>query len=703
MKFLFLAFFFINHTMSLNISIHNKSGRVYQDIVTAPLASRTFSYTVGEHEINWVHNYPPQPGVDEAVKNAARSHGDCNTCTRRARQFIRIAGPEGAMLFHGENDINDPVMKILQGHANTVCNQTVKPELILVTPDTFGVSQYTDPRGSNQGLFHHWTIVPNGVTEGETLTRISGLWNLLLHSIDERLTKFLIPAARDDMEIIHGVLDELKRPDHYKNAVNWVIGIQDKFPKSFDQMNDDEIMQLRIFAMMTGHASGTVHFDFSTSSNFMSFMELESREAVKQEMDKRSDPARHMQRALGAALLKHGVTSKQTVSMTWDTSDDLDLQLQTDTGKKCYYGAKCIDGYVLDFDAGINGKEKNPCENISCRAGVVRIQANNYSIRTHGDVHFLIIIRDEGKPDLEIPCVWPKGRCSGQFMDILTYEFKAHEAMAPVLSAKAATAALAQDNDFKARFGVPHSTVATMADLVESGLPLVVWEQPVTKFNSDDSRDPEAVAGAFELMMQAAKPVNAAKGRLHEAVARHPETMDDLVKVMGAGSHDLAVHLQDHQPGYIVDLQVKTDDALKSGKTSMLASCHYQDKFKHPVKPVSPGTARMDDTWAMTRGDGKVSVCGITKMDGKTFFVLQGARLPDAQAFPLGGGFYPQDLSVNGHIHRGRWTYFHTQLKPLLPVAGAAGAGASPLAIGTFLTGASATVYLDGKELRLKV
>ena len=272
--------------------------------------------------------------------------------------------------------------------------------------------------------------------------------------------------------------------------------------------------------------------------------------------------------------------------------------------------------------------------------------------------------------------------------------------MAPALSAKAAAAALAQNKDFKALFGVPRSTVATMADLVESGLSLTVWEQPETKFDHDDSRDPEAVAGAFETMMMAAKPAKAAKNRLHDAVTRHPETLDDLVKVMGAGSHDLAVHLPDHQPGYIVNLNVETKDALKSGKTNMLASCHYQDKFKPPVKLVAPGTARMDDTWAMTRGDGKASVCGITKMDGKTFFVLQGARLPDVQAFPLGVGFYPQDLSANGHIHRGRWSYFHTQLKPLLPTPGS---GAIPLAIGTFLTGASATVYLDGKELRLKV
>ena len=308
-------------------------------------------------------------------------------------------------------------MKKLKGYADTTCIQDVKPELVLVTPNTFGVSQYTDPRGNNQGRFHHWTIVPDGVTDGETLTRISGLWNLMQHSIDERLAKFLVAPAREDMKIIHEVQGELTRPDHYKDAVNWVLGIQEKFPKSFDQIDDDEIMQLRIFAMMTGNASGIVHFDFSTSRNFMSFMELESREAVKQEMDKRSDPARHMQRALGAALFKHWVTSKQTVSMTWDTSDDLDLQLLTDTGKRCYYGAKRVNGYVLDFDAGINGKEKDPCENISCRAGVVRIQANNYTIRTHGDVHFLIIIRDEGKPDLEIPCVWPKGRRSEQFME----------------------------------------------------------------------------------------------------------------------------------------------------------------------------------------------------------------------------------------------------------------------------------------------
>ena len=77
---------------------------------------------------------PPVAGVDEAAADAACSHGDCNTCTSRGRRYIRFAGPAGAMLFHGEHDIKDQVMKKLKGYADTTCIQDVKPELVLVTP-----------------------------------------------------------------------------------------------------------------------------------------------------------------------------------------------------------------------------------------------------------------------------------------------------------------------------------------------------------------------------------------------------------------------------------------------------------------------------------------------------------------------------------------------------------------------------------------
>ena len=167
---------------------------------------------------------------------------------------------------------------------------------------------------------------------------------------------------------------------------------------------------------------------------------------------------------------------------------------------------------------------------------------------------------------------------------------------------------------------------------------------------------------------------------------------------MKSGDHDLSIHVPDHVPGYLTKVTAKTP--LKSGKTSMTSMCHYKDKFCPPDKTIISGTARLDSNWVPTRADGKVSVTSIALLGEKIFFFLKNARLPDVPEYPLGGGFYPQDLSVSQHVHRGRWTFFHTQLKPKLPMDAT---DSNPLAIGTFLCGDTSTVYLDGRKFVLSM
>ena len=66
---------------------------------------------------------------------------------------------------------------------------------------------------------------------------------------------------------------------------------------------------------------------------------------------------------------------------------------------------------------------------------------------------------------------------------------------------------------------------------------------------------------------------------------------------------------------------------------------------------------------------------------------------------PLASGFYPTDLSADYHVHRERWAFYHSQLKPRVPTDAKEGA---VTLVGAFLTGDKAIVYMDGVQLTLK-
>ena len=671
---------------------------------------------VGEGGVAFVNKAIKPPGGDtlwNSLYDTANRHAGCRCCTRAAYTCAPLIGPRGPLFLRGI-ETTDPHISSLQTITKMMCMSCAESfEWVLVTPDTFPPVKFTHPRGSNQGDFSHWTVVPTDVTPPEALQRIQGLWDNLTRGkvFDIRLSEFLTEDARKDMKMISDLLVLTDRPDHYKNAVDWVLGIQAKFDYTdFQALSEVDKMYVRIFAAMTGNARGSVHFDFSTSGAFKGFMESSSREEVIRKMNSQSHPDNHMQTALSRALAKHSraSASKFTVSLVWDgvkNKDDLDLHVWIVIhGRRqghVYYGRKTYKGYTLDFDAGISGTEADPVENISCDIGTIEIQVDCYTRRTWDNIPFTVFIREYGEIVKEIPGIYPKDRSSQNPMDICTHDFVDSQDTVPKMSAKAASAAAAQDADFNAKIGVPSCTIATMKDILDDSMEVIQCRTQSTGGASmaEPTCDASSVDSMFSQMMQASMtPVSKSKPRLHRACETEPSTVQDLIRIMKSGDHDLSIHVPDHVPGYLTKVTAKTP--LKSGKTSMTSMCHYKDKFCPPDKTIISGTARLDSNWVPTRADGKVSVTSIALLGEKIFFFLKNARLPDVPEYPLGGGFYPQDLSVSQHVHRGRWTFFHTQLKPKLPMDAT---DSNPLAIGTFLCGDTSTVYLDGRKFVLSM
>ena len=262
------------------------------------------------------------------------------------------------------------------------------------------------------------------------------------------------------------------------------------------------------------------------------------------------------------------------------------------------------------------------------------------------------------------------------------------------MTPKAAAAAKAQNKDFDDLIGTPTSTIATLANIVGGEVTVVNRKSTATHHNTNT----QSVTDSFNEMVMNAAPSPKKKTSLAASCSVNPRTVSELFTLINkGGEHDLTIHLPDHSPGYITNVSTCTDKALKSGKTTTSISCHYEDKFKLPVKPVKPGTARLDTSWAYPGMDGKAIVSGMVFINGKYFLALNGASLSRNSSFPSGGGFYPTDLSATGHVHRSRWTYYHSNLRPSTPFVD------THIAIGTFLTGETATVFLDGKKIVLTV
>ena len=87
-------------------------------------------------------------------------------------------------------------------------------------------------------------------------------------------------------------------------------------------------------------------------------------------------------------------TGEITISMLWDTDDDLDLHVETPDGSEIYYGNREDAGGYLDVDANVGGRTMdNPVENIyfdSPSAGTYSVWIEDYSDRTDGTTSYLV-------------------------------------------------------------------------------------------------------------------------------------------------------------------------------------------------------------------------------------------------------------------------------------------------------------------------
>ena len=688
------------------------------------------------YEINGLNYYIKNGVSPDIIKKMMNGHGACVTCTTRAKKFCTLVGPVPK-----GGDVNGSVfLRNIRGFKDGGCedgclfnirkrvellnpikgNRTgglTNPKVFIVKDGCFPpVKEGTDPETGED--FEHVTVFPDAYTDPDKVEKYEGLIKKYIDIILPRLEQLCETCATRGVELIEERMNELERPGHWSSVIKWVKHIQKGFgagQKSFKFYNPRIKLHICVNAITSGRSEVDrdtwVHKDYHQSSNIIDFLAMTSIDEVLREMDIRSNPENYMVSQLNRRMVKENVTSDWTISLSWDEkyTDDLDLHVKpiSPCAPEIFYGNKICaapDGqtYRLDFDANVTKGEKAPCENISVGPGIFEVWVNNFTRRTNSSIPFTIILRQKGKGDIVIEETWSSLRRSGDKMLIIKHEFTPITSSPLEMSQKEANRAQVLNGKWNESMGEPRSEVPSVETF---GIPYHVWEKKVDLRPEAPEFTP-SVNSSFMNMAKSAKinNVNNVTGRKKSLAEyeseRGPSTLTELMTHLSTGKHSVEFHPRDYSPGYVT--KVITKEKVTNDRE--YAMCHYTDKFSIPTDPIHssclPGNARFNRHW-FKEGYMKDNVgveCFINL--GKVWFMIaDGTTLPvNDEDFPLAGGFRPTDLSAHFHDLRDRWTFCNTSVRPTLPRQ----ASGTPM-IGSFLTGKTVNLTVDGKRITVKV
>jgi uncharacterized protein YfaP (DUF2135 family) len=112
-----------------------------------------------------------------------------------------------------------------------------------------------------------------------------------------------------------------------------------------------------------------------------------------------------------------------TVSMLWDTDDDLDLHMLTPDGSEIYYSNRNAGGGELDYDANVGGRTMdNPIENIFFEVpgeGIYQVWIVDYSDRSDGTTNYIVRVTVGDQSQTFSGTI----DGSGTTVDIVTFEY----------------------------------------------------------------------------------------------------------------------------------------------------------------------------------------------------------------------------------------------------------------------------------------
>lgn len=596
----------------------------------------------------------------------------CNTCIKRIPIFAQLVGSEGEHVYLKE-ELDDANVKALRSMRNKIkSSDPADYHLVLIDDEFF----QANPK--EVGPFCHVHFLKEQVSDAQLSERIKKLKNYLNGSFENRFQRLVDDP--NSLKVILDVLPELVRPDHWRGVVTWAVNLSGVAEgRKWQDMAVHEKFQVMVYAMLTGRASDSIHLDMQQAGNLVDFMDsAESREALKAMMDDRSNPETYQVSRVADRLRENRVSSLCTVTLMWGLDgaphqSDLDIHTVVN-GIELFYGNPQVGKCKLDFDANASRIEQNPAENISLnQVGTFVIMVNNYNNRDNKDVPFKVTVRKSGQEVAEHEGTWPRTRAKGNKMTVCQVTVLAEDLVEkPVELSEAEQKKLAaKEAEWSKLFGEPRALLASETD-VDMHL--------VSRSNGYP-----ATQGAQQRFQELLQP-KAKKQSLAERCKA--EELDGFIERVTSKGFPcrLEVDIRNFAPAYITRLETASD-VLKSNIVVNV----FQRKFEVPQAPRSdePSSARLDASWGL---QPRALVRGFVKVHAQWFMVLENARLPAHQEWPLAGGMYPTNLKPEVHHHRSKWASFHSLVQPEV-------SRASSL-IGSMLVGFSKFHFvLDGKQV----
>ena len=700
------------------------NGRTYEEVINDTDPAKVFC-------VNDVCYYLQNLVDSNPVKKAMKEHGGCVACYGRAKKFYGIIGegcsggtPAFLKNVRSKEDGWSPYTEV--GSFYNVRQKCIEINKVrnnlrffMVEENSFPpIIEGIDDKGNP---YQHVTIFPDKVTSTQNVRKYKQLLDENIPIIQPRLEKLCEIEAYHSVKVILRELHRLERPEHWRNVLDWVIGIQTKWMEiktkngsyvPFKNFRKENKIHLAVYALTTGRFEDdgmtVVHKDYKQSSNIVDFITLGEIDHVLREMDTRSNPENYMISQLSRNMAKHKVSSKYRISLVWDGQykDDLDIHLRWYSGShqssdvwpafihEIYYGSKLYkyNNYEtrLDFDANASRPEAEPAENITCSPfGYYEVWVNNYSRKTHNkDIPFTIIIHQEGKNDIIIERTWPPNRRCGEKMKIIEHSFTQVDNPTLEMSTKAASRANVVNDEWNQFFGTPTSIIPNVEDI---DIPAYVWDKKVINHQTNTNLN-------FMNLVQETnqKKETSRKLFLSERESNKiPTILSELLRYMSEGSHTLEVYPRSFAPGYVTE--IKTKQTVMKTKYSLN---HYKEKGHIPNKPTENGTTRISSSWFNSRTIGSsVEVDSIVQFGKNWFIVIKDMCLPTNDPdYPLCGGFHPGKLLPTFHNkHNYQWTFCNTQILPSI-----SSTQGTPL-IGSFLVSDEVEFILNGQKIKVKV
>lgn len=680
--------------------------------------------------INGVYYFLQNMVPVDNIKSMMRDHSQCVECVSRASKFSRLVGPlpsgrhiEGSVFLrniHSEKDGGCPdgclfkIRKEIEKMNNKENFTTATP--FLVKENSFPpIAHGKREDGTN---YEHPTIVVTDSTPNDKVLIYEGLIKRYFSIMSSRLEKLCEPESITGVRLIMDRINELERSDHWKPVLKWVKYVQDhasKFKRQFKYMTRINKVHVIMAAITSGrnevnNESGSyVHLDYQQSSNIVDFLYMESTTAVLKEMDRRSSPETYQVRRVAEILAEKNVTSDMTITLTWEDSDDLDLHVlpMHPALPEIYFGRRNVRApngseYTLDFDANASSVIKKPCENTSVGPGTFQIMVNNYRRRVTPwrPIPFTIVIREKGKPDIEINEVWPTDRNPMNKMTITTHTFGEHNTRPLEMTTKESNRAKALNSKWIENMGEPTATVPCF-HMNLTWCPYHTWSKKKDLSPHAPVFTPSSNVSFMEL---ANNPKPKKKSLAASEAERNPTTLTHLLGWLNQGSHRVTVNPRELIPGYITRIET-----AKNVFKERYIQHHYTNKFMLPIDPMTcneASNARFNENWFKS-GYIPQSVevelfcdIGITNnhwTKKSWFMVLKDVTLPIYDSdYPIASGFRPTNLKAEFHDLRDRWVFNNTEIKPIIEEGGIP-------AIGSFITTDTINIVVDGKNICVKV